>query len=163
MKKISFRRRIEGKTNYDLRTKLLKSDKLRLVIRKTNKYIISQIVNSREAQDNTLVYANSKELSKFGWNFDFKNLPASYLTGFLISEKAKKNKIKKTILDLGLQRSIPGSRIYAVVKGAVDNGLEINCKEEMFPKEERIKGSHTKNAQKISKLLDEIKEKIKKI
>jgi len=163
MKKLQFKRRREGKTDYNSRVKLLKSKEPRIVIRKTNKYIMAQIVMSKEARDFTTIYCNSKELAKFGWSFSFKNLPASYLTGFLTAQKAKKKNIKKAILDLGLQRSIPGSRIYAVVKGAVDNGLEINCKEEMFPKEERIKGNHTKKSDEIKKISDEIKNKIKSI
>lgn len=161
IKKVAFKRRREYKTNYHLRIKLLKAEKPRLVIRKTNKYIIAQIVKSDEAQDSTIVYVNSKELSKYNWNYGFKNLPAAYLSGFLVAKKAEKRKIKEVIIDIGLQRSTKGSRIYAVVKGAIDGGLKINCPEEMF-NEERIKGSHLKEKIKdINKKIEEIKEKIK--
>ena len=40
--KVSKRRRIEAKTDYAKRIKLLKSEKPRLVFRRTNKYIIAQ-------------------------------------------------------------------------------------------------------------------------
>ena len=156
--KVVFRRRKEHKTNYKLRIRLLQANKPRIVIRKTNRYIIVQIVKSEEARDFTVVYTNSKELSKFGWNYGFKNLPAAYLTGFLTAQKAIE-KIKEAIIDLGLQRSTKGSRLYATIKGVIDGGLKIICDEAMFPSEERIKGIHLKN-EEIAKKMEEIKEKI---
>lgn len=158
--KVAFRRRREHKTDYNLRIKLLQSNKPRLVIRKTNKYIITQIVKSEEARDITLVYTISKELSKFGWNYGFKNLPAAYLTGFLIAQKTK-GKIKEVIPDFGLQRSTKGSRIYAIIKGAIDGGLKVTCAEEMFPIEERLNGMHLKNKE-IKGKMGEVKERIRK-
>ena len=104
IKKVVFKRRREHKTNYHLRTGLLKSNKPRLVIRKSNKYVIAQIVKSNEAQDFTIAYAISKELKGFGWNYGMKNLPAAYLTGFLVARKAEKQKIKEAIVDIGVQR-----------------------------------------------------------
>jgi len=156
IKKVDFRRRREGKTNYSRRMKLLKSGKPRLVIRKTNKYIIAQIVKSKEAQDFVIAYANSKELAKFGWQHGFKNVPAAYLTGFLLARKAK-GKITDAILDIGLQRSTKGSRIYAAVKGAIDAGLQIKCSEKMW-NEERIRGKHLKK--NVEKDIEEVKKKI---
>ncbi|UZE93648.1 MAG: 50S ribosomal protein L18 [Candidatus Pacearchaeota archaeon] len=159
--KVTFRRRHEGKTDYKARATLLKSKEPRLIIRKTDKYIIAQIVKSKEAQDSTVCYANSKELGRLGWDLSFKNIPASYLTGLLIAKKAKEKGIKKAIIDIGLYRSIKGSKLYAVVKGALDGGLDIPHEEKMIPKEERIKGSHAKNAEKINKIFNEIREKLK--
>ncbi len=160
--KVRFRRRRESKTNYRKRYILLKSNEARLVIRKTNRYIITQIVKSKEAQDSTLCYVNSKELEKLGWSFSFKNIPAAYLTGFLIAKKAKEKKIKKVIIDVGLYRSTKGSKLYAVIKGVIDGGLEVSCKEEILPSEERIKGKYTKKSDEINKKFNEIKEKISK-
>lgn len=158
IKKVAFKRRREHKTDYKLRIGLLKASKPRLVIRKTNKYIIAQIINSKESQDFTLAYTNSKELEKYSWKLSFKNLPAAYLTGFLAAKKAEKQNVKEAIVDIGLQRSTKGSRIYAAIKGAIDGGLRINCPEEMFD-EERIKGNHLK-VKDIKQKIDEIKEKI---
>jgi len=45
------RRRKEHKTDYAKRIKLLKGGSPRVVFRKTNKYIISQYVKSKNAQD----------------------------------------------------------------------------------------------------------------
>lgn len=158
IKKVTFKRRREYKTDYRLRIGLLKAGKPRLVIRKTDRYIIAQIVNSKESQDFTVTYTNSKELEKYDWKSGFKNLPAAYLTGFLAAKKAEKQKVKEAIVDIGLQRSTKGSRIYAVIKGAIDGGLRVSCPEEMFD-EERIKGGHLK-VKDIKQKIDEIKEKI---
>jgi large subunit ribosomal protein L18 len=142
---------------------LLKSNLPRIVIRKTNKYIIAQIVKSKEAQDFTKLSANSKELSKLGWKFSLKNIPAAYLTGLLISKKALDKKIKKAILDSGLIPSTKESKVYAVLKGAIDGGLEIPYSEKILPDEKRISGKHIlKNGDIISKKFEELKNKIKK-
>ena len=136
LKKIAFRRRREYKTDYKARVALLKSGLPRLVVRKTNKYIIAQIVESKEARDFTRVYVNSKELSKMGFSGSLKSITAAYLTGFLLAQKCRAKKINKAIADLGLYRLTKGSRLYAVIKGAIDNGLDIPCNPEVFPSEE---------------------------
>ena len=84
----------------------------------------------------------SPELRKFGWNANPGNMPAAYLAGLLIAQKAKKVKIEETILDIGLQKSVKGSRIYAALKGALDGGLKIHCSEDNFPNNDRITGKH---------------------
>lgn len=65
--KVAFRRRREGKTNYDARMKLVDLDKSRLVIRISNANVIAQIINVGENGDETVVSAHSKELQKLGW------------------------------------------------------------------------------------------------
>ena len=157
------RRRREGKTDYKARLSLLKSGKPRIVFRKTNKYDIGQYVKSKEAQDSVIIGVNSSELLKFGWPMEMpgslKSLPAAYLTGFLLGRKIldKENNVK-AILDIGLLRNIKKSRIYAFLKGAVDAGVEIPCKKEVFPDESRITGRHMKRNIDFNK----IKEKIEK-
>lgn len=159
--KIRSRRRREGKTDYRARMALLKSNIPRIIIRKTNKYMIIQIVVSKEAQDSVKVHVNSKELTNFGWKFSFKNLPAGYLSGLLLAKKAVKAGIKKVILDSGLITSTKESKIYAVIKGALDGGLEIPCSEEILPSEKRISGKHIlKKGDEISKLFEDLKNKI---
>lgn len=157
-----FRRRREGKTDYKAREQLLKAREPRIVIRKTNRYIIAHIVKSKAAQDFSICYVNSKELETFGWKFGFKNIPAAYLTGKLLAKKALEKGIKKVVADIGLNRSTKGSRIYAVIKGAHDGGLEINCDEGKFPTEERIKGTHTKESSALHKIFEEINEKLER-
>ena len=130
------RRRMEGRTDYGARMNLLKSNIPRLVVRITNRYIIAQIVKSKEAQDTVVCTANSKELVDYGMpeTFSMKNANYCYLTGILIGKKAKAKKISEAILDMGLKRSTKGSKIYAVVKGCADSGIGLKYSEELVPK-----------------------------
>jgi large subunit ribosomal protein L18 len=140
------RRRREGRTDYKLRLGLLKSGIPRIVIRRTNKYFILQVVESLEAQDKVIMTVNSKELLKNGWskekNGSLKSVPAGYLIGLLAAKKFKKGKY---IIDLGMARTISGSRVFAVVKGLIDGGLNINVDEKVFPLENRLSGEHLKD------------------
>jgi large subunit ribosomal protein L18 len=136
---IPYRRRREGKTNYKKRLALLKSRKLRLVIRKFNKNIIAQIIEYHPEGDRVIASSHSNELEKYGWKFNKGNIPAAYLVGLLIGKKAKG---KEAILDLGLQSPVKGGRLYAALKGVIEGGLKINAEEKIFPKQERIEGKH---------------------
>jgi len=160
MKRIFFRRRREGKTDYKSRRNLLMSGKPRIVIRVSNKYITAQIVESKEAQDFIISGVNSKELSEFGWKGSFKNTPASYLTGIMIGKKATEKGISEMIFDIGMQRTTKGSKIYACLKGIIDAGISMNHGKEMIPGEERILGKHIN--EKLSEDIKKIKEKILK-
>jgi large subunit ribosomal protein L18 len=157
MPKTQRRRRKEGKTDYKARFSMLKSEKPRLVIRKTNRYMIAQIVESDIAQDKTIVKVSSKDLLDKGWPKEkegtLKSLVASYLTGYLLAKKIH-GKIKGAILDTGLQRTVHGSRIFALVKGATDAGLDIPNNKEALPTDERLKSN-----EKTSDLL-KLKEKM---
>ncbi len=138
-----FRRRAEGKTNYHKRMKLLKSKKLRAVIRASNNHTIVQIIQSKIGGDKVIVSAHSKELvSKFGWNANTGNIPAAYLTGFLAGIRAKKQNVQDAILDLGI--FYHRNRVLAAFKGIVQSGIDIPHNEDFFPSniEETIKGSH---------------------
>ncbi|MBU1201681.1 MAG: 50S ribosomal protein L18 [Nanoarchaeota archaeon] len=158
--KFEYRRKREGKTNYKRRLALLKSRKDRLVIRKTNNYLIAQIVRYEPDGDKVLVSANSKELQKLGWKNSCKNIPASYLTGLILGKKASEKKIKEAIVDLGLQTPIKGSRLYSLIKGVVDSGMSVPASEDVFPPKERLTGSHISD--KISKEFETLKNKLAK-
>lgn len=155
-----FKRRREGKTDYEKRLRLLKSGQPRLVVRKSLKYITAQVTEFDKRGDRILVAANSKELKKMGWNFSCDNLPAAYLTGLLIGEKSLDKKINNVILNSGLYPSVKGSRIYAVVKGIKDAGVIIPVDEEILPSEERIKGEHIKKFNNLPVEFEKIKGKI---
>ncbi len=159
---VKFRRRREGKTNYKKRLALLKSEKPRLVMRKSLRYITAQIVVFDPKGDKTLVSVTSKNLKKMGWNYSCKNLPASYLTGLLIGKKALEKGIKEAVLDIGVYRSTKGNKLYAVAKGAIDAGLKVPIGEEVIPSEERIKGKHIAEYLEKFKNIQEDFEKIKK-
>ncbi|MCK4687576.1 MAG: 50S ribosomal protein L18 [Candidatus Lokiarchaeota archaeon] len=150
-----FRRRVQGKTDYHKRLKLLKSRKLRVVIRASNNHLMVQIVQSKLRGDKVLVSAFSKELvSKYTWNANTGNLPASYLTGYLAGFRAKAKKINEGIFDLGI--FYHRNRVLAACKGIIDAGMGIPYRKEFFPEnlEERIKGSHIENYAKLLKRED---------
>ncbi len=161
--KIKKRRRREGKTNYNLRKKLLKGNLPRVTVRKTNKYIILSYVTSQEARDKVLISISSKKLLNYGWPEELKgslkSIPAAYLSGLLFGKKISEKELnKKIILDLGLNRNIAKSRIYSVVKGLKDAEIDIKCSEKIFPNEERTKGEHMKK--NIKDIFDKIKQNI---
>lgn len=143
------RRRREQKTDYNKRIKLLKSEKARIVFRKTNKYIIAQYVVSDEAQDKIEIGITSKELLKYGWpksaEGSLKSIPATYLTGYLMGKKIKEKKLENPIIDFGMLRVLHKTKPYAFIKGLKDFGIEIQCKEEICPEEEKLKGENSKN------------------
>jgi large subunit ribosomal protein L18 len=139
------RRRRENKTDYKARRILLTSGLPRIVVRMTNKYFILQSVESDEAQDKVLATITSKDLLKSGWDEkkkgSLKSIPAGYLTGMLMAKKLGKGKY---IVDLGMARTLSGSRVFSVIKGLIDGGLDIPANEKVFPSEERINGEHLK-------------------
>ena len=146
------KRRLQRKTDYKARLALLKSPLPRLVIRKTNRYVIAQIVSSEIAQDKVLVGKSTRDLLSNGWPEDkkgsLKSLKAAYELGKLIANEVKDKKIEQTILDIGMHRNIHKSRIYAVVKGAVDSGLNVKVDPEVLPSMSEGKESKEKE-QKI--------------
>ena len=140
---VPYRRRREGKTNYHRRKRLLLSGLPRLVARKTNKHIIAQMITASIEGDKVIASAHSSELrKKYGWLGSLKNLPAAYLTGLLAGFKAKKAGIEKAILDVGVKKPNPGSRIYAGLKGVLDAGVNIPHDPEVLPDESRLRGEH---------------------
>jgi len=140
------RRRRENRTDYRARRILLTSGLPRIVVRRTNKYFILQAVESDEAQDKVLATITSKDLLKNGWDAkaggSLKSVPAGYLTGLLFAKKLGKGRY---IVDLGVARTLKGGRVFSVVKGLVDGGLDIPANEKVFPSEERLNGEHLKD------------------
>jgi large subunit ribosomal protein L18 len=136
------KRRLEKKTDYRLRLDLLKSEKPRLVVRKSHREMHIQVVDFEMKGDKTLLEVDSKALTKMGWTLHTGSLPAAYLTGYMAGKKAVAAGIKAAVLDTGLGRSTTGSALYAAAKGAADAGLEIPLSEEVVPDEDRLKGAH---------------------
>lgn len=138
---VPYRRKREGKTNYKKRLKLLLSNKARLVVRKSLKNMLIQLVEYNEAGDKILLTVSSRALEKqYGWKISRSNVPAAYLTGLLFGIAAKKKGYSEAILDLGLQTSVKGSRIYAAIKGANEAGFLIPCSKEMLPDDATVQG-----------------------
>jgi len=128
--------------------------KFRLVVRKTNKDIICQIAFATIKNDCILTAAYSHELPKFGVKAGLTNYSAAYATGLLVARRAltklglndkyagltKNEAIGKfyvvqeiegerrpfyVILDVGLNRTTTGAKIFAALKGAADGGINI--------------------------------------
>jgi large subunit ribosomal protein L18 len=141
--RVAFRRRREGKTDYQMRRGLVLSGLPRLVVRGSLRNVTVQIVKAEVKGDKVIASAQSDELAKkYGWMGDAGNISAAYLTGLLCGFKAAGKEVKETILDIGLQYPSKGSRIFAALKGALDAGLTIPLDKEKLPDEKRIAGQH---------------------
>ena len=174
---VKFRRRREGKTDYYARRRLVQQDKnkydskkYRLVVRRTNKKIITQIIYATIKGDKVLCQADSKELRRFGLEAGLTNYAAAYATGLLIARRLlsdlgmadmykgietadgeffdvtekgvnENRRPFKALLDVGLVRTTTGNRVFGALKGAVDGGLYVPHNTKRFP------GYHVEKAQ----------------
>lgn len=89
-----FRRRREGKTDYQARKGLcaqyknkFNTPKYRLIVRTTNKDVVCQIAYSRMQGDIIVAAAYSHELPKYGLDVGLKNYAAHYCTGLLLARR----------------------------------------------------------------------------
>jgi len=165
---VKFMRRRQGKTNYKARRILLKRDrskydtrKYRLVVRKTNRKIVAQIIYATLTGDRVTCAASSDELTRYGVKLGHTNYPAAYCTGLLLARRVLKQfKLDKkyegcsevtgewhenmpeeeddanpltAYLDVGLTRTSTGNNVFGVLKGAVDGGLNVPHSERRFP------------------------------
>lgn len=132
-----------------------------MVVRVTNKKIITQIVYSTLAGDKVMAEAHSTELTKYGMTAGQTSYPAAYATGLLLARRIlKKLKLDKhyegndkvdgkdynvsvnpscnfkpftVILDIGLRRPTVGARVFGAMKGASDGGLNVPHSVKKFP------------------------------
>ena len=157
-----FKRREQGITNYKKRFGMLKSKTPRVVVRVTNKKIITHTSDFAEKGDKTTVFVDSAHLKGLGWKHSTKSIPAAYLTGALLAFTMKAHGINECIMDLGLRTNTKGSRIYATLKGAADAGLKFPHSPDYFPPEDRISGKHIDAYRKtdVSKAFADMKAKI---
>lgn len=136
------------------------SPKYRLVVRFTNKDIICQIVSSTITGDVVLTAAYSHELPRYGITHGLTNWSAAYATGLLVARRALQKlgldetytgveevegeyelteavedapRPFKVFLDVGLQRTTTGARVFGALKGASDGGLYVPHSPNRFP------------------------------
>ncbi|MAG18021.1 MAG: 50S ribosomal protein L18 [Candidatus Diapherotrites archaeon] len=157
---VKFRRRRESKTNYKKRLGLLKSNKDRLVVRKSNNSTVCEIVTYKTEGDKVRAHFTTSSLKKLGWKGHTGNIPAAYLTGYACAKKAMKDKVGEAVLDLGLVTPVHGGRIFGALKGAIDAGLTMPSDEKVFPKDGRISGKHI--SEDVEKNFEETKKNIDK-
>ncbi len=142
MYRMHHRRRREQKTDYRVRLPLVRSGKVRAVVRRSGSHMTVQFVRWERDGDRTLLTVSSSHLKKFGWEAGTGNVPAAYLTGLLAAKLARTVDVKEAIADLGMQVSTKGSRLYAAIRGMIDGGMDIPCDKGMLPGDDRIKGDH---------------------
>lgn len=135
------RRRRTAETDYLKRIKELKGGAPRLVVRKSNRGIILQIVSYEDDGDKVTAYANSRELKDMGWE-PRCNIPTAYLTGLLLAKKWK----GEANLDIGLYKPVKGSVVFAAAKGAQDGGVKLGANIEIDAN--RLTGTHIESYSK---------------
>ena len=140
--KVPMRRRREGRTNYHQRLRLLKSGKPRLVARVSNRHVRAQLVTMGPGGDQTVASAHSRDLAEYGWEAPTGNLPAAYLTGYLLGKRALETDVDEAVLDIGLNTATPGAKVFAVQEGAIDAGLDVPHNESVFADWDRTRGEH---------------------
>ena len=141
--RVAFRRRREGKTDYQQRRGLVLSGLPRLVVRGSLGNMIVEVVRAEAGGDKVVAYAHSKELAKKqGWLGGTGNISAAYLTGLLCGMRAVDQGVGDAVFDIGLQHPSKGSRVFAALKGAVDAGLKVPFDKAKLPDEKRITGQH---------------------
>jgi len=91
---VKYRRRREGKTDYYARKRLVTQDKnkynsprYRLVVRFSNKDVVTQIVYAKITGDLVLCAAYSHELKRYGMPVGHTNYAAAYATGLLLARR----------------------------------------------------------------------------
>ncbi len=143
------RRRREGKTDYRKRKGIVVGRENFVTVSTSSKYVYSQVHKATLSGDITLGSASSSELQgKFGWKGSAKNLPASYLTGFLLGRRCLEKKLSNLVFYSGVGRFVHGSRISSLLKGLRDAGVEIVVSESIFPNDGRVKGEHIRDYSK---------------
>lgn len=154
--------------------------------------IICQVVAARLAGDEVLTAAYSHELPRYGIKHGLTNFAAAYCVGllcarrhlaklgldeaytgveevdgemFMVEGDEEDRRPFTALLDIGLVRTSTGNKVFSVMKGAVDGGMNIPHNEKRFPaytKEEgfdpeelksRILGNHVSEYMKY--LLEE--------
>lgn len=140
---VQYRRKANGRTDYRKRLRLLLSGKERLVVRFSGNSITAQIVRYEQTGDAVISGVNSRSLTKQGWKFGLKNMPAAYLTGLLLAQKAQKAGYnQELILDTGFLTIQRQGRLFAVLRGVIDGGLLVKVGDEgILPTEETVSGA----------------------
>ncbi len=141
--RVHFRRRREGKTDYRVRLRLLKSGTARAVVRFSDRRVRVSIVQYDPLGDRVVAAAESAELGRLGFPASsLSSTPAAYLTAYLAGLRSKSAGAKSVVLDTGLRHPTEGGRLSAALKGLLDAGVAVPHAEGDFPNPERLNGAH---------------------
>jgi large subunit ribosomal protein L5e len=106
---VKWRRRREGKTDFQARKALIHQDKnkyntpkYRFIVRFSNKDVIAQIAYAKLAGDVILAAAYSHELGRYGLPVGLTNYAAAYATGLLLA--------RRVLSKLELAAKYPGNK-----------------------------------------------------
>lgn len=159
--RMPLKRRREGKTDYRQRLKLLKSGKVRAVVRPSNRHIRVQFIRYDRDGDRVETSASSKHLEDLGWEGNESNLTSAYLVGYLAGKRAIEKGIEEAVLDIGLNHPEKGGKLFSALNGILDAGVSVPHDPEVLPDESRIKGEHIDD--KMSERFEEIKSKLEEL
>ncbi|MBM4247926.1 MAG: 50S ribosomal protein L18 [Euryarchaeota archaeon] len=157
--RVPFRRRREGKTDYRARLRLVRSGKPRLVVRRSLRHTVVQLVGYEEAGDRVLASSTTAQLGGLGWKAPTGNTPAAYLAGLLAGRNASRANITEAVLDIGLIRPSRGSKVFAALKGVIDAGVQVPHSDGVLPSEERVRGGHL-NKPEVARQFEEVRRRI---
>jgi len=144
---------IQAKNKYN-------TPKNRLIVRISNTDVTAQIAYARIEGDIVISAAYAHELPRYGIPVGLTNYAACYSTGLLLARRtlatfklADKYEGQTEVdgefysvesnetgpgafrahLDVGLARTTTGSKVFAVMKGVADGGIEVPHSEKRFP------------------------------
>ncbi|PPR97076.1 hypothetical protein GOBAR_AA23591 [Gossypium barbadense] len=147
---VKFKRRREGKTDYRARNRLINQDKNKYNTPKY-RFVARFPDNLFEATTFFLAAAYAHELPRYGLEVGLTNYAAAYCVGLLLArrtlkqlemdaeyegnveatgedftvEPAETRRPFRALLDVGLIRTTTGNRVFGVLKGALDGGIDI--------------------------------------
>jgi len=134
--------------------------KNRLIVRISNRDVTAQIAYARIEGDIVICAAYSHELPRYGISHGLTNYGACYATGLLLARRLLQKfgldsryegKVEcdgemysvednetgpgafRAHLDVGLARTTTGAKVFAVLKGVVDGGVDVPHSEKRFP------------------------------
>jgi len=135
-----------------------------LVVRVTNRDIVTQIIAADLTHDVVIASAYAHELPRYGIKLGLTNYAAAYATGLLLArrinskfnleyegntevngedynvEEEGEKRPFKALLDVGLARTTSGARVFGVLKGSTDGGINVPHNDHRFPGSKREGG-----------------------
>jgi len=168
------------------------SYKYRLIVRFSNRDICTQVAVATISGDKIVCSAYSHELPWYGLNVGLTNYSAAYCVGLLCANRCGSKFALNTvypgiekiegedftadpvyrgprpfnlILDTGLKRTSTGSKVFSVLKGAIDAGIRVPYNEKRFVGFDALTKKYDANTTKnyifgshISDLMNDLKE-----
>lgn len=152
--------------------------------------IVCQIVAAKLVGDEVLCAAYAHELPRYGIKMGLTNYAAAYAVGLLIArrmltkigladtykgkeeadgemyevEEEGDRRPFRALLDVGLSSTTTGKKVFAVMKGAVDGGMDVPHNEKRFPAYTKDEGFSAEELKKriigthVAEFMEELEE-----